>query len=411
MAKSLWGKVYLQGTYVGRLQEEPGGRVLFTYDDSYLASNRPAIAYTLPRQKKPHISEHGLHAFFDNLVAEGWLKNAQAKALGVPPKNRLALLLGFGFDLAGAVSVIDPEPQRHLPLHHADESTLAALLGRASLSGVQRKLMVVKDGAHFRAAHRTELSTHIAKLSAGNLAHLIELEFLTLLAARTLLPHDVIVAATIETIPTIRETALIIPRFDRTPSGARIHFEEFNQLFDQRSGDEKYDGSYELMGEFLLRSPACMPAQADRLLQRIFVCLLVGNTDAHLKNFAMFHTADGLRLTPAYDLVAAALYPEYQTIALRLDGARSLAINQLQPKHLLHLSTAFGVNAPAVTTALTTLATRLPIAIATVLATNVGTKTLREKLARYMEKRWRGSFASIGRLSSPKPRRGAKRNG
>ena len=83
------------------------------------------------------------------------------------------------------------------------------------------------------------------------------------------------------------------------------------------------------MGRFIAGTPSCIPAEADRLLRRILACLLVGNTDAHFKNFAMFHTRDGLRLTPAYDLVAASVYPDYQTIALQLAGAESLAIGSL----------------------------------------------------------------------------------
>jgi uncharacterized protein len=33
----------------------------------------------------------------------------------------------------------------------------------------------------------------------------------------------------------------------------------------------------------------------------------------------MFHAQGGMQLTPAYDLVAAALYPEYNTLALSID--------------------------------------------------------------------------------------------
>src|SRR5438128_8359645 len=112
MARSYWGKVYLNDTYVGQLREEPGGRCVFTYDKTYLdGEGRVAIAHTLPVSEARHVSERGLHPFFDNLVAEGWLRNAQARALGVDPEKRIALLLGFGRDLAGAVSVEDPEPQ------------------------------------------------------------------------------------------------------------------------------------------------------------------------------------------------------------------------------------------------------------------------------------------------------------
>ena len=260
MARTYWGKVYLKDIYAGRLQEEPGGRCVFTYDASYLADDQPAIAHTLPPRERPYVCEPGLHPFFDNLVAEGWLRNAQARALGVAPGNRFALLLGFGHDLAGAVSVADPEPQERRRLQHTDAATLAALLGHASLSGVQRKLLVVKDGKAYRPVGPDDLSTHIAKLASGNLQDILELEYLTTRAVRALLPDDDIVEMEITRLSAVDEDALIIRRFDRTRTGKRIHFEEFNQLFGKFSGDDKYEGAYEDMGQFILRTPGCIPA-------------------------------------------------------------------------------------------------------------------------------------------------------
>ncbi|HWM65569.1 MAG TPA: HipA domain-containing protein [Steroidobacteraceae bacterium] len=410
MARTLWGKVYFKDTYAGRLQEEPGGRCVFTYDPTYLSSEQPAaIAHTLPLRAGPHISERGLHPFFDNLVAEGWFRNAQARALGIDPGNRFALLLGFGHDLAGAVSVEDPEPAARMDIDHADEATIAALLGRASLSGVQRKLLVLKEGRSYRPVGPNELSTHIAKLPSGNLTDLLELEYLTTLAVRTLLPGEEIVDMDIVHLQSIKENALIIPRFDRTGSGKRlIHFEEFNQLLGKYSGDDKYDGAYEDLGQFILRTPSCIPVEADRLLRRILTCLLVGNTDAHFKNFAMFHTRDGLRLAPAYDLVAASFYPEYQSIALSIAGARNMAIGLLQAKHLVRMAEGFGVNEDALVSAVEQLGKRLPTALAALEGSDVGPKPLRERLKERMEKRWNGSFASTGPLLSKKRSKGGK---
>ena len=110
MASALWGKVNYDDRHAGALRQEPGGRCIFTYDSAYLASRNPAIAFTLPLQTAPHLCEQGLHPFFDNLVAEGWLRDAQARALSVDADNRFALLLAFGHDCAGAVSIIDPAP-------------------------------------------------------------------------------------------------------------------------------------------------------------------------------------------------------------------------------------------------------------------------------------------------------------
>ncbi len=74
MANLLWGKVYYQDLYAGDLREEPGERTSFTYDPSYLQQiEKPALAYTLPLQTAPHLSQAGLHPFFDIWwLRDGW---------------------------------------------------------------------------------------------------------------------------------------------------------------------------------------------------------------------------------------------------------------------------------------------------------------------------------------------------
>src|ERR1700741_4082556 len=142
MAAALWGKVYYNDNlFAGELRQEPGGRCVFTYDTSYIEAKHPAIAFTLPLRAEMYMSEQGLHPFFDNLVAEGWLRNAQARALKVDTSNRFALLLAFGHDCAGAVSVIDPAPASEPAIDMDDPVARAALSSRASLSGIQPKLL------------------------------------------------------------------------------------------------------------------------------------------------------------------------------------------------------------------------------------------------------------------------------
>lgn len=411
MAGSFWGKVYFGNRYAGQLREDPGGRCVFTYDTSYLDEgppNAPAIAHTLPMRSEAYVSEQGLHPFFDNLGAEGWLRKAQARALGVGAERRFALLLGFGHDLAGAVSIEDPEPQERRKLDPGDEATVAALLSRASLSGIQRKLPVVAERRGFRPVALGETSTHIAKLATGNLVDLLEVEFLTTQMVQALLPDDNVVEMKIARLPAIGEEALIITRFDRTPSGKRLHFEEFNQLLGKRSGDEKYEGSYDLMGEFIRRTPACVPAEGLRLVRRVLACLLVGNTDAHFKNFAMFHTRDGLRLTPSYDLVAASIYPQYQSIALLLSG-HSLAIGRLHPKHLLDMAPSFGLTEDMVVHEIERLGKLLPRSLSFLEGTDIGSKMLRAKLQNNTEKRWKASFASTGQVLSKRRNKDERR--
>lgn len=412
MATTLWGKIYYNDTYAGVLQQEPGGRCIFTYDASYLDSSSTPIAFSFPLRKEPFVSERDLHPFFDNLGAEGWLENAQARALKSTNYNRFELLLGFGYDLAGAVSIIDPEPRSHILVDHADEVTNAALLGRASLSGVQRKLLVVKEGNLYRPTRANELSTHIAKLPSGNLTDIIEVEYLATQAVKKLLPEDSIVEMEIASINSISESALVIKRFDRIVSDSkitRLHFEEFNQLLAFHSGDDKYKGSYEMLGEFINTTPGCIPAEVDRLYRRILACLLVGNTDAHFKNFAMLHTRDGLRLTPSYDIVAANRYKQFQTIALSIGGAKDLVIGSLKPKHIIDLGRGFGLNDKIILDAVNELGKNLAAAKQAISAAKIDcAPKLREILIDIMEKRWNGSFDSIGPLLSKRQSKGVK---
>ncbi len=405
MAAALWGRVYYgDDLFAGVLRQEPSGRCIFAYDPGYLAAGHPAIAFTLPRREAPYVCEAGLHPFFDNLVAEGWLRNVQARALKIDRNDRFALLLAFGRDCAGAVSVIDPAPVKEPVLDTGDPTATAALASRGSLSGVQPKLLAVKDGKHYRPARPDETSAYIAKLPSGSLHEIVENEFLVLHACRSLLPDDTIVDAVIAPLKDIADKALLVRRFDRLRSGAKVHFEEFNQLLGHRSGDDKYDASYEDMASFIVNTPGCVPADAWRLYERVLVCLLTGNTDAHLKNFAMLHSSDGLRLSPAYDLVAAALYPEYRTFALSIGGAANLTIDRIKPKHLVALAGACNLTDAVILQTVRRLDGRRKSVekALTAEAKKIGAEGLGRDILELMERRWNGSFSLIGHFLSNK---------
>lgn len=54
---------------------------------------------------------------------------------------------------------------------------------------------------------------------------------------------------------------------------------------------------------------------------RLVTFALVGNCDAHLKNFSLLETPTGLRLSPAYDILNTAIYDGFdQTLALTIRG-------------------------------------------------------------------------------------------
>lgn len=396
MATNLWGRIYYKDIFAGILSQEAGGRCVFTYDESYLQSSLPAISYTLPLRAEPHLSEYGLHPFFDNLCAEGWLKNAQARALGLRRDDRFSLLLAFGTDLAGAVSVIDPDPAGEIKIDHGDPENIAALSARASLSGVQPKLGAIKEGRVFRPVKRGERATYIAKLPSPTLPDILGLEYVTTQACAALLKEDAVAEMTLAPLQGVAERSLLVKRFDRTEDGKQIHFEEFNQLLGNRSED-KYEACYEHMADFIIQNgDICLRAECDTLFRRVMACILTGNTDAHLKNFAMEHTESGLRLAPFYDLVAAACYPEYQTLALGIERAENMKIGSIGPKNIVRLGKLFGLPDKAVMLAVSDFASRLNKAHGAVDGSkNVG-QDIKDKLHQQMEKRWNGTFDSIG---------------
>ena len=175
-------------------------------------------------------------------------------------------------------------------------------------------------------------------------------------------------------------------------------------MLGKYSGDDKYTAAYEDIASFVRSNPACIPADAWRLYKRFLSCFLTGNTDAHLKNFAMFHTREGLRLTPAYDLVAAALYPQFNTLALSIDGAENLVIGDLKPKHIIALGRACGLSDQVILMTIADLDKRRASVSKKVQseAKKIGDEALGQKLLDFMERRWNGSFSLIGTHLSKK---------
>src|SRR5205085_7427923 len=125
-------------------------------------------------------------------------------------------------------SIIDPAPISEPAIDANDPIAAAALGSRASLSGIQPKILAVKEGRRYRAARSNETSTYIAKLPSGALRDIVENEYLTTLACRALLPDDEFIDPKIETLVGMKQRALLVPRFDRLRSGTKRHFEEFN---------------------------------------------------------------------------------------------------------------------------------------------------------------------------------------
>ena len=219
-------------------------------------------------------------------------------------------------------------------------------------------------------------------------------EFLATMAFKALLPVDNVVDLRIAEVEGFPEQALIIKRFDRDSDGMRIHFEEFNQLLGLLSRF-KYDGAHKDMANFILETVGCLPAEIYRLYLRILAGLLLGNTDMHLKNFAMFNTGSSLRLTPMYDVVSSVLY-DYKSVALAIGGAENLSLGSLKASNIIKLGEEFGLGRDGIKMAIDHLTGNVDAAKEVIFESEVGTDRIKEQLIKWIEKRWNGTYTLIG---------------
>ncbi len=116
------------------------------------------------------------------------------------------------------------------------------------------------------------------------------------------------------------QPAYLTRRFDVQPDGSRVLQEDFAQLAGRTERQHgihyKYEYSYEEMGSLIRRLlPATYLPELTEFFRLLLFNYLVGNGDAHLKNFSLRRTpADkAYHLTPAYDLLSTKLHFPYES--------------------------------------------------------------------------------------------------
>lgn len=100
--KKAW--VYYQDQKAALLEQTTEG-FRFTYEESYLGDSaaRP-VSLSLPLQKDSFLSKE-LFAFFDGMIAEGWLLDITSRILKLDENDRFGLLLATASHTIGAVTV------------------------------------------------------------------------------------------------------------------------------------------------------------------------------------------------------------------------------------------------------------------------------------------------------------------
>ncbi|MDB5798633.1 MAG: HipA-like protein [Paucimonas sp.] len=349
-------RISIGSVNAGTLFDLEDGRVYFQFDDSYIDDPaRPVLSVSLlgeseeenraQLRKPPDSMRFGggnrrLPVFFRNLLPEGVLRRQLVADAGIDVDDELGLLAYCGDDLPGNVQAI-PET--------LDQARLGSLLtqGRdsfefssrqlptpqaVSLSGVQPKvdLVLAPGGRYVMRSKRALDNAHfIGKLPVSDYEGLPQVEHLSLQLAQaagvSVADSQVLpLKAIAERLPfTLRDEArkfLLVRRFDRdapTPNG-RLHMEDFAQAL-ALGPEDKYRGDYASIGLVLLAVSADPRADVMELLRRIKVNELLGNYDAHAKNFSLLYGPQNHqpRLSPAYDIVAYGAYLDGKGHALR----------------------------------------------------------------------------------------------
>ncbi|MCK5556449.1 MAG: type II toxin-antitoxin system HipA family toxin, partial [Alphaproteobacteria bacterium] len=333
--------VYLHQQKVGKLIQDNHGQMLFNYADIWLNSdNAMALSHSLPLRKE-QFTRNECRGFFGGILPEESKRKMIAQNLGISARNDFAMLEQIGGECAGAITFLPEDetpPQQQYDYRHLSDTELADVLEilprkplmageegiRLSLAGAQDKIAVhVKDGV-ISIPLGGAPSTHILKPAIERFSGTVYNEaFCMQLAAAVDLP-----VAAVSTHQVADIEYLLVERYDRTydktGSVQRIHQEDFCQALGIAS-DMKYqsEGGVTLQQSFsLLRDVSSMPViDLQRLLDAVIFNVLVGNNDAHGKNFSLLYQKAAMRIAPLYDVLCTAYYPELSAkMAMKLGG-------------------------------------------------------------------------------------------
>ena len=385
MARQL--EVWLLGSHIGTLAQIDG-RLSFSYSADWLAraaTNRdgPPLSQSLPLRTEP-FDDRAARPFFAGLLPEGDKRKLIAQALQVSRQNDFALLDGIGGECAGAVTLLEPgqtpqAPDAPNPVRWLDDAHLSRLLDempkrpmlagdeglRLSLAGAQDKLPVVADGARIGLPLFGSPSTHILKPPiAGVDGSVFNEGFCMALASACKLD---VAKATIQRVA--ERHYLLVERYDRKNLAGhppqlqeRLHQEDFCQALGVVP-ETKYqnEGGPDLAQAFDLLRRATRPSAPHilKLLDFVVFNALIGNHDAHAKNFSLLYTARGAVLAPLYDALSTAVYPTLSDkMAMKI--ASKYKFSELQARHWEQFATRAALSPAQVRKRIVEIAKRLP---------------------------------------------------
>ena len=331
--------VYLCDRLAGSL-ERNDGRMSFRYRTEYLQSDSPAVvSSTLPLSDRIY-EERDVMAFFSNLLPDEGVRRRIAEIVGVTPEDTFGLLREIGGDCAGAIAFWPPgkRPCRtdkpvYRELTDAEADDVLRNLGNRPLgidedfrgisgAGAQDKLIAcLRDGKVFLPLRGTP-STHIIKPEIERFPCSVQNEYFCMELSRRC-GFD---TAECGIVRFGELDYYVTRRYDRAEDGGivrRLHQEDFCQLLKCRPEIKYQDQGGPSIVECvrLLRELHLPGSDVMSFVDRVVFNFLIGNGDAHGKNFSVVYCNGMPRLSPQYDLICTTVYPQIgKKMAMKFDG-------------------------------------------------------------------------------------------
>lgn len=378
--------VWLYGQKVATIESERR-RLRLRYSsearDRYPGGS-PLLSLALPVSAVQFGSD-SVRPFLDGLLPEGEPRRALAEALRLRADDTFGLIRALGRDCAGAV-VIQPPNEPAPPwattttAEPLTDDRLADLIAdlrtvplgandrvRISLAGVQEKLLLTRllDGRWGRPVDGTP-STHILKPEIRGYPDAVENEAFCMRLAS----HLGLRVAEVETIKVGERALLVVSRYDRLVDAEgnveRIHQEDLCQA----TGIPPLKKYQEDGGPSLRRLAGILsatdPNSLATLLQSVFLHVLVGNGDAHGKNYSLLHESSGaVHLAPLYDVMSTLYYGDNR-LAMYIDDVRRTDL--VTTDRILNETTSWGMARRTASDIVDDLVARVPGAVEGALA-------------------------------------------
>ncbi|MEU9155132.1 HipA domain-containing protein [Streptomyces sp. NPDC048417] len=335
--------VLLHSRRIGTLCQK-GDYTRFLVNESYVTDpRRPVLGLRFEEDlHAPYASALRLPRWFSNLLPEGPLREWIADDRDVSLDREMELLAQVGHDLPGAVQVLPAEgpddgwewPDGERPGGtHGFPSPGSPW--RFSLAGVALKFSMLARGDRLTVPAVGEYGDWLVKFPDYRHPDVPRNEFTIMSLAKAagldvpdvrLMHRDELLGLPDRMWPNEEQWAYAVRRFDRTRDEHRtpIHIEDFAQVRDKYPRD-KYQSTFETVAAIAYRGHDI--ASLREAARRIAFSVLVGNGDAHLKNWSLIYRDRRVpSLSPVYDLVSTAPYApsdEPEDLGLKFGGSKS----------------------------------------------------------------------------------------